>query len=494
MDSVDGRLIHQLVSWAAGLRYDDIPAHTAALARSQIISDLAAVRAARAHPLGRKIVTAFGEPFRGDARQTAHVLAALSMCLEYDEVAYSGHPSASCVNVALAYAAQERLDGRRLITAVVAANECATRFQAGMLLGSFFRGQSATYTHLIGAVVARSHAQQHPAGIWADAAGLAFGILPTPVEEAFLNSDAKALVAATPVRMALDACDAAVAGLTGAHDVLEGAEGVLARLSDVPMPDAVVAGLGRRWHTDTLSFKRYPASAYLQAAFECAERIAARAVIDPDDVTAVLVDGSILTFLLQHKVAPFLAGPDTPVAALTFSAGYPIATILLTGSLTTADLAGEGLADPVRWALADKVEVRHDKDLTRRMVTATVPLGEALRQAGPSRAMQVPAIAAFGAEADELLAALGPPSESFVDATMGIGARVEVVLRDGSRLVEELGQATGMAGPSTRDGHRALAAAKFTASGGPADVLDDLSRLDELDADATAAAVKGALA
>ncbi|WP_158852414.1 MmgE/PrpD family protein [Saccharothrix deserti] len=488
------QLIHQLVSWAAGLRYDDIPAHTAALARSQIISNLAAVRASAAHPLGGKIVAAFGTPFEGDARQTAHVLAALSMCLEYDEVAYSGHPSASCVNVALAYAGQEQLDGRQLITAVVAANECATRFQAGMLLGSFFRGQSATYTHLLGAAVARLHAQEHKTAIWEDAVGLAFGILPTPVEHAFLNSDAKVLVAATPVRMALDACDAAVAGLAGPHDVLEGPDGVLAALSDVPMPDAVVAGLGRRWHTDTLSFKRYPASAYLQAAFECAERIAAGAgAIDPDDVAVVRVDGSILTFLLQHKAAPFLAEADTATAALTFSVGYGIATILLTGSLTTADLAGDGLRDPVRWALADKVEVRHDKNLTRRMVAATVPLGEALRQAGP-RAMQVPAIAAFGDEAQELLAELGPPSESFADATMAIGARVEVELRDGTTLVEELGQATGMAGPPTRDTHQELVAAKFTASGGHADALVDLYRLDELDAGAAATAVRKALA
>ena len=438
-------LIHQLMSWASELRYDDIPEHTAALARSQIISDLAAVRASRQHPLGRRIEAAFGPPFHGDARQTAYVLAALAMCLEYDEVAYSGHPSASCVNVALAYAGQEEMDGRQLITAVVAANECATRFQAGMLLGSFFRGQSATYTHLLGAVVARLRAQEPKAEIWEDAAGLAFGILPTPVEEAFLTSDAKALVAATPVRMALDACDAALAGLAGPRQVLEGPDGVLRRLSDVPMPDAVVAGLGRRWHTDTLSFKRYPASAYLQSAFECAERIAARAgTIDPHDVAAVRVDGSVLTWLLEQKTAPFLARADTATAALTFCAGYGIATILLTGSLTTADLAGDGLRDPDRWALADKVEVRHDKDLTRRMLAATVPLGEALRQAGP-RAMQVPAIAAFGDEAREVLAGLGPPSESFSDATMAIGARVEVVLKDGTALVEELGRATGMA-------------------------------------------------
>ncbi|MBB5803603.1 hypothetical protein F4560_003371 [Saccharothrix ecbatanensis] len=35
----------------------------------------------------------------------------------------------------------------------------------------------------------------------------------------------------------------------------------------------------------------------------------------------------------------------------------------------------------------------------------TVPLGGALRQAGATRAMQVPAIAALGTEADELITA-----------------------------------------------------------------------------------------
>lgn len=379
-------LLQQLMSWAAGLRYDDIPADTVALARSQIVSNLATIRASMAHLLGHKIVAAFGLPFQHDAKRSAHVLAALAMSLEYDEVAYSGHPSASCVNVALAYTAQERLDGRRLVTAVVAANECAARFQASTLFGAFFRGQSATYTHLVGAVVARLHAQRYEAGVWADAAGLALSILPTPVEHTFLSSDAKVFVAATPVRMALDACDAALAGLAGPRDVLDGPDGVLHRLSDVPMPDAVVARLGQRWHTDTLSFKRYPASAYLQAAFECAERIAARVDrIDPHDVVRIRVDGSVLTWLLQQKAGPFPARGDTSTAALTFSAGYGIATILLTGSLTPRDLAGDALHDADRWVLADKVEVGHDQDLTLRMISATVPLGEALRQAGPVR-------------------------------------------------------------------------------------------------------------
>lgn len=487
-------LVHRLTSWAAALRYDDIPPEVLAFARSQVVSNLAAVRASAGHPLGRRLVAAFGPPLGPDPDRSAQVLAALSMCLEYDEVGYSGHPSASAVNVALAHAAAEGLDGRRLLTAVVAANECALRFQASTLLASFFRGQSATYTHLLGAVAARLHAAGAGERTWCDAAGLAFGILPTPVEHTFLSSDAKVFVAATPVRMALDACAAARAGVAGPRRVLEGDEGVLGRLSDVPMPDAVVAGLGTRWHTETLSFKRFPASAYLQAPFECAERIAARSgPLAAADVEEVRVDGSLLTWLLQQKVEPHLAGAATTTSALTFSAGYGIATLLLTGSLTPRDLAGDGPRDPDRWAVAGRVRVEHDLGLTKRMIEATVPLGEALRQAGP-RAYEMPAIKAFGDAAKPVLDALGPPSATFADADMAIGARVEVRLRGGAVLTEEVARATGMAGPDTRTGHAALAAAKFLDHGGREEVLEDLARLDELDAAELTAALANALA
>ena len=82
--------------------------------------------------------------------------------------------------------------------AVVAANECALRYQASTLLGSFFRGQSATYTHLVGAVAARLHLAGADADTWANAFRLAFAILPKPVESALLSSDAKAFAYVRP--------------------------------------------------------------------------------------------------------------------------------------------------------------------------------------------------------------------------------------------------------------------------------------------------------
>jgi 2-methylcitrate dehydratase PrpD len=477
----DEDLLGELATWASGLRYEDIPERTRAIARSQVTAHLAGVRATLAHPLGARLVATLGAPSDPVPARAAKSLAALSIALEYDEVGHSGHPSASAVTVAAAHAIASGRDGRALLTAVVAANECALRYQASTLLGRFFRGQAATYTHLVGAVAAYMHLTGADRDTWARALRLAFAILPRPVASAFLSSDAKAFVAATPVGMALDACAAAEQGLRGPVGVLEAEDGVLVTLADVPVPDALVAGLGVRWHTDTLSFKRFPAGAYLQSPLECAERLAAEhGPFAAAEIEDVLVQGSILTALLEEKSGPHLRGADSAVPALTFSAGYGVATLLLTGAYGPADLTPEALRAPDRWAVAGRVRVEHDHDLTIRMLHATFPLGEVLRQAGP-RALGVPAIRDFPG-ADRILATIGEPEPTFEHATMAVGGRLTLRLRDGRELVQEVISGTGMAGPDTARRHWELVCDKFLGANGPKEALGALSRLDELTA------------
>ncbi|MCZ0986337.1 MmgE/PrpD family protein [Streptomyces diastatochromogenes] len=115
------------------------------LAASQVLSQIASIRAGLQHPLGRKLVAAFGHPMQRDPRQAAGVFAALGSWLNLDDTAYAGHLSNSTVAVPLAFAYARRLDGLSLLTAVVAANECAARITASATLGPL-RGQSAVHT------------------------------------------------------------------------------------------------------------------------------------------------------------------------------------------------------------------------------------------------------------------------------------------------------------------------------------------------------------
>ncbi|MEU7476332.1 MmgE/PrpD family protein [Lentzea sp. NPDC042327] len=470
-------LATELATWAARLTYADLPTRITDYAVSAVISHLGVLRAGISHPLGWKLLKAFGSPLADDPARAAHVLAGLSSCLYYEDSMYVGHVTHSTVNVPLAYRRQSGLDGRALLAAVVASSECAARVTAAAALGTL-RGQGASYAQLVGAVAARSHAQGDPVEAWVNAWGIALSAPPWPLRRAFLGSDAKVLSAAVPVRIALDACDAAAAGLTGAPDLLEHPNGLLAKVSQVPSPEVITSGFGERWHTETLTVKLHPAGAYVDAAIDCAmalhDKLTAQ---DADDIAEVEVRAAGLTIAMDADGAPYLDRERSAIMALNLSVGYNVATALLTGAVTPADLTGPATADPRRWELAERTRLRFDPELSRNLLRATAPLGEAVRQAG-ERARGWLADFSGGRAAPPP----GPPSTTFENATKAVGAVVTLVFKDGRRLTEGRAHAAGSAGEETRREHRAMARAKLLATGVPQEVADELDRLPELDA------------
>lgn len=482
-------LAQELCGWASGLELDAVPERVVAFAKSQIMSAIAASRTTLAHPLGERVVRAFGSPLQDDPARSAHVLAALSMALDHDDALYAGHLSHSTVNVPLAYSRSLGLDGADLLTAVIAANEVAARVTAAATLGRF-RGQTAAHPHLAGAVAGRLRAEGAAARTWVDALGLAFALPPWSLRPAFLGSDAKLLTAAAPVRLALEACDAASAGLGGRPDLFEHEDGFLAHFCDVPLPEAIVAGLGTRWHTETLTFKLFPASTGVTSSVECS--VALHAQLDGAGIVDVVVHANLLTKRAHEVGQAYLRGPDSPVSALQYSLGYPVATALLTGALTQADYAEPAVREPERWELAARVRVEHDIALTRLMVLATAPLGEALRQAGDRAPSWV--VAAGGNEAGDTGVGVGPPSETFEAADKSIGARLTVRLTDGRELVHECTTPQGWAGPDTRAHHLELTRAKLLGSGATTELADAIGGLEDADASALALAFEAAYA
>lgn len=470
-----------LAEWAAGLRYADLPDRIAAYATSQLISHLAVIRAGLAHPLGRKLVRAFGPPTAEDPVRAAYVLASLSACLYYEDSMYAGHVSHSTVNVPLAYRRAQRLTGRRLLAAIVAANECAARVTAAAVLGPL-RGQGTSYTQLSGAVAARLHGAGAPVRQWVDAWGLALSAPPWALRRAFFGSDAKVLSAAVPVRTALDACDAAAAGLGGAADILEHPGGLLVKFCDIPSADVVTAGLGARWHTETLSFKVHPAGAYVDAAIDCAAEL--HRDLGPEElaqIDRIIVFAPGLTIAMDRHAVPYLNRERSAIVALNLSVAYNVATALTTGSVTPTDLAEPATADAVRWELAARVRLEHDRELSGNVLRATAPLGEALRQAG-DRAKDW--LRDFSEGQDiPVSATAGTPSRTFEEATKAVGARVRITLRDGRVRTASRAHALGSAGAQTRGTHRALARAKLLSTGVPAELADTLGRVASLDAD-----------
>ncbi|GGM16932.1 MmgE/PrpD family protein [Micromonospora yangpuensis] len=488
----DPPLITTLARWAAGLRFEQIPPRIVELATSQVLAQLAAIRAGLRHSAGSALVAAFGPPRQPDPRRAAAVLGVLGSWLNLDDTAYAGHLAPSTVAVPLAYARSGGLDGRALLTAVVAANECAARITAAATLGPL-RGQSALHTHLAGAVAGRLSSEGAPGDRWVAALSLAFAAPPWPMMHAFLGGDAKLLHVLPSIRTAMDACDAAAAGLTGVPDILEHPRGFLGRFATVPLPEVVTDELGRRWHTDTLSFKLRPGGPGVDAAVDCAIELHRR--IGGTPIDSVEVAASAYTLYAGQQAAPYLAGPDTPLSALLLDTTYPVATALLTGDLTVADFDTPAVRDPARWALAARIRQLHDPAMSRELFCSVAPFGGAVRRAGERgvawlREFVGPELAAL-AEPDRPAGGgrstahdgVPPEGQRFEESGKATPARVTVGLADGRSLSETRSVPLGAAGPQTRRQHRELVRGKFLAQGGSGPVADALGGLAGVAAD-----------
>jgi 2-methylcitrate dehydratase PrpD len=454
----------ELSEWASSLDRSAVPDSVLQLAKSQIISYIATVRAGLDHPLGQRVVGLYGMPFSRDAQSSASSLCALGTFMHYDDTAYSGHLSQSTVAVPLAYAYHLRAGGPALLDAVIAANETAARINAASTLGPH-RGQAALHTHLVGAVAGRAAIEALLPSAWADAWSLALSAPPWCLRHGLFDGDAKVLGPASAVRAGLDAVDAALAGLRGPSDILENAEGFLAQYADVPLPRAATRGLGSLWHTETLSIKVHPGGPGVDAAVDAAGRLyAAHGPFDPCDLCEVRVLSSIYTVLADAMAQRYTRGPQSPLSALLLGVAYPVATTLLTGRFEPADLRQPAVGDPTRWAVASGIQVAHDPDMTRDFLAGTAPVGEALREAGPAAHEWLTKVG--GPWLAELLGDPGQPSDSFARATKVTPARVEVATRDGKRWSAEVRIPSGAAGPETARYHRQHANDKLAAGGG----------------------------
>lgn len=475
-----GAALPALARWAAALRPEDIPDRVRALAASQLLSQLASIRAGAAQPRGQRLIEGFGPPFQQDVRTSACVLAALGSWLNLDDTAYAGHLSNSTVAVPLAYAHHLRLDGPALLAAIVAANECAARVTAAATLGPL-RGQSALHTHLVGATAGRLHCQRADATEWADAFTLALAMPPWPLLRALLASDARLLHAFVPVRTAMDACDGAAAGLRGAPDLLEHPDGFLSRFATVPLPGAVTDGLGERWHTETLSFKMRPGGPGIDAAVDCAiELHRALAPVRSDDIAEITVDTSLYTLLFGRTADAYVHGPGAPLGALVLHTPYTVATALLTGDLTVDDFTTPRRDDETRWGVARRVRVVHDPAMTQALLDSEAPIGEAVRRAGPAAERW---LEGFGGKAVARMAvrAEGLTGRTdFTHASKATGARVTVRLHDGRAATRERMIPLAAAGPHTRRHHRELMKRKFVELGGSRDVAESVDHVGDM--------------
>jgi 2-methylcitrate dehydratase PrpD len=344
----------------------EVPPAARAVARLGFTDSIGVLLAGRGEPVVatlRRALAADGAggsvpALLGATRATASAAALLDAtaahALDYDDFAFSNHPSAVLVPAVLAIAAQSGADGRRMAAAYVAGYEVWCDLFEREPDHYYARGWHPTAVlGPVGAAAAAAVA----AGLDAERATHAIAIAASFGGGVFENfgSMVKPLHGGRAAQAGVTAAGLAAAGMTASPTALEGASGLMRALSPEGRVDiATPPRLGEVWHSARrgLNLKRYPVVGAAQRLADMAVGLhAAGAPRGAAEIARIAV-----TISERHlRVMPF-GLPDSGLQA-KFSLPFIVACGLHHGGVGLAEVGDAGAADAQIRALAQRVQV-----------------------------------------------------------------------------------------------------------------------------------------
>jgi 2-methylcitrate dehydratase PrpD len=374
-----------LASYAASLRYGDIPDDVRRRARDCVIDTVAACVFGHRAPAGRIVARHVADRSTGachvlgsggapvQAEDAALANGTLAHALELDSLRKPGagvHPGAVLLSAGLAVAQEHGLGGEALLAAIVAG--CEVLLGGGLLQ---FAAQGE------GGMVKRLHLGH------AAASGIA------------------------AAKLARD-------GFTGPSGVLEGKMGFLHAYSAESDPAALTADLGESYETLKICFKRYPCHITAHAPVQSVADLRAEHGFAGRDVAEVVVDGS-------KKMAELHANqsPADNVAA-QYSIAFCVAAALLHDPKQPETFTGRALADQAVLDLCRCVRVTGEGSFASSWTTrTTVKLHDGRTF---SRTLDdVPGMPGLPFDSDQLRAKFLSLTTALGDRAPGLLARLE---------------------------------------------------------------------
>jgi len=362
--------LDRLAGFAADVRLESLPSTTVAAAKLVLLDTLGAMLSggalaenARLAQLAaarsaRPAATLLGHTARADCFWAALSNATAGVALEMDEGNRlgGGHPAIHVIPGALAVAEEHGLSGSRLLEAVVAGYEIGSR------LGGATTARSNVHSHgtwgTISTAVAVARLAESSAETTRDVMNLAASMSPA-------NTWTPALDGATirnlyPGRSAFQgilAVDLQRCGFTGLRDAPSDVYGTI--LADRFESDLAVQGLGESYRIEQNYFKFHACCRYNHFALEALATLRRAHAFSANDVERVHV--TTIPFGLR------MADPS-PASMLgaKFSIPYAVAAHLVLGHTSVAAFEEHALGDPRIRALAQRVEMAADPEMSPR--------------------------------------------------------------------------------------------------------------------------------
>ena len=420
-----------LAEYVVNLRYDELPLEVIAAAKTALIdwvavasvgsrttrqgaSSAAVARAEEAKPEA----TLFNDGSMTSATWAAFANGAASHSIELDDIHLPSivHGGVAMVGAAVAVAQKLRIDGKRLIEALVAGFDVQYRigeaiaashyekFHSTGTVGTF--GAAAACAKLMNLSVeqtqwALGNAGSQAAGLW---------------QYLKKGDDTKVLHPGKSCMNGVMAATLASHGFNGSLDVIEGERGFVATLSDEVDWNRITDRLGSYFKVIENGYKLHACCRHGHVTIDQTLRLANENNLTADNVKRVVVKlptNSVLTIDDANPASAYKA---------KFSAHFMVANAIIHRRVGLEAFTEERLADPAIRALMQKVEVVEEKkfndgfpdkwtaevevetlDGGRVSGTADMPQGEWVNPLPPSRIEE---------KARDLLALIVPQSDA----------------------------------------------------------------------------------
>jgi len=364
----------ELAGFAAGLRFEHIPAEVIRKTEDLLVDWFAsAVAGHGAPPVSRiaRFAASMG-PAQGpsevivtgehtSAYMAAMANAAASHVAEQDDV-HNGsvfHPATVVFPAAVATAQALGASGRQLLAASVAG------YEVGIRVGEFLGRSHYKVFHTTGTAgtLAAAAAVGNLLGLDAQQMRHAFGSAGTQSAGLweFLRTaaDSKQLHTAHAAAAGLMSAYLAQAGFSGADRILDGPQGMAAGMSSDADPAKLTEGLGLRWATAETSFKYHASCRHTHPAADALALVMREHGLQPDALARVVAH--------VHQGAIDVLGPVVDPATVhqsKFSMGTVLALVARFGHAGLPEFEHH-FRDAVTVALRERVEMVLDAEVDR---------------------------------------------------------------------------------------------------------------------------------
>jgi 2-methylcitrate dehydratase PrpD len=379
-----------LGKFAADLSFDDIPEDVIARGRDCIIDTIAAASYGAQFPWSRLVIdyaqrygaggpcSIFGVPgVKVQAPYAALANGALGHAFEQDSVRDPGagsHPGATVLPALLAACEETGADGKKTLTAYVAAVEVMFRIAVASHhspehVGFHAPGLTGPYGSAIAAGVIYGLDARQLAHALAIAGSLSSGLL------AFSKSKDGAMVKRLHLGRASEsgilAARLAGAGYTGPETILEGKFGFLDAFGVEGQcePELLTRGLGSEWEVRRICLKRYAAHVNAHTPVQALRELMSEHRFVAADVARLLVEGS--ERLLTHHNIP----EPVDILKAQYSVPFCVAIALFRDPDDPRSFDESAVQDPAIRAAAKALELKQQAgEGSVRSSTVTVTL------------------------------------------------------------------------------------------------------------------------